>query len=144
MNTPIADWTTAGPYHSLSWLTLAYTALAIVALILLILETIDAVQTRRAVSRAQQNGALEIVTTSSFLRSMGRLGMVICFCVIAFGAVYVNIQETPTVREMYWYRNLFIGSFMLSEILIILIAINDLVARRKLFYLIDQRYESHD
>jgi heme exporter protein D len=135
----VADWTTAGPYKDLSWLTIAYTILTMIALIIVMLEARSAVLNLEAVLEGNKNGGMRILTTSSVVRSILRLATVGCFVATASSAVWFYTGH-PEFRQ--WFRWSFIISSMLAPVLLSALALNDLTARRKLLILIDQYYES--
>lgn len=125
----LADWTTAGPTGSLSWLTIAFTVGVAVTFALTLIEQWDAWKTYRFLVDSENEG-LRVLAQSTLNRSTARVAIQLAFLLLASVAIYVGLTEHAS--SLYWYRITFIGCFFAIEILLCLTAINDIVARHKL------------
>lgn len=134
----LADWTTAGPYRELTWLTVVFTVAVLITLILTLFELRDSWVTWRAISKRVGNGkeieALRVLSLSSIFRSVGRVTIQILFLLLATSTVISSIHVDSV--HFYWYRVIFIVSFLTAEVLLWLLVLNELIARRKLAELI--------
>ena len=133
----VADWTTAGPWRNLSWLTIAFVTFSVMGLILALFEMRDAYITWSLVRKGGRNGGLRILATSSMTRSLLRLTTISCFFVISIMAVYFSIALDPGL--VYWYRIVFVFGLLLANLSVSALAINDISARRKLLNIIEER-----
>lgn len=138
----IADWTTAGPYHNLSWLTIVFTIGVILTLILTIIELHDAWSTFGTVKNNTTNEGIEVLAKSTLLRSLARFGVQLAFLILSSAAVFISIRQNHS--DLYWYRIIFVVSFLSVETLLCLSAVNDIVARHKLEVIIDKYYNRSD
>lgn len=125
----VADWTTAGPYRSLSWLTIAFTIAVLVTLVLTSLELRETWKVYKAVDREQDEG-MGILASSTLLRSLGRVGIQIALLCLSASAIYVSVSQD--LKHLYWYRVTFIISLLATETLLCISAVNDVYARHKL------------
>lgn len=138
----LADWTTAGPYRSLSWLTIVFTAAVVITLVLTLIELKDALKTYKAVTVAEAgNDGMDVLVTSTLLRSLGRFGIQIALLVLSCSAIYIGISENLGAR--YWYRVIFICSILLTEALLCGSAVNDIMARHKLEMYLRRKESDH-
>jgi hypothetical protein len=134
----LADWTTAGPYKNLTWVTITFTAVVILSIIFVIFELWDSFKTFNAVRQAKKNGGLLLLAESSLRRSTGRLIIQLSFLILAAVAIYVSIDLE--IRHLYWYRVTFVATFLLSELVLCLLIINDIITRHRLEILINKYY----
>jgi hypothetical protein len=133
----VADWATAGPWRNLSWLTIVFTALVLLGLVLIVMEAWDAWKTRQAVNASGKNGAMEILGDSSLIRSLSRTGISLCFLAVALVSIYIETRLRLSSTDIEIFRVTFVAGLMLAVTLKIVIAFNDLYSRRKLFGILD-------
>ena len=126
----IADWTTAGPYRSLSWLTIVFTIAVLVTLTLTLIELKDALRTYRIVRVTTDNDGMDVLVTSTLLRSLSRLVIQLALLTLSCTAIYISVAED--LKALFWYRIVFIVAILLTEVLLAGSALNDIVARHKL------------
>lgn len=136
----IADWTTAGPYKDLTWITIIFTAVVILSIIFVTFELWDSFKTYKAVKHGGKNGGLLLLAESSVRRSLGRLTIQLSFLTLALVAIAVSVSND--VSHFYFYRVTFVGTFLLSEFTLCLLIINDTVTRHRLEILIEKYYEN--
>lgn len=135
-----ADWTTAGPYKELTWLTIIFTIGVVATLILALFGARDAWKTYRAVRIVgEDNPGMEVLIVSTLLRSLARVAIQVAFLILACTAIYIAVSENT--EHLHWYRVTFILSFLIAEALLCFSAINDLVAKHKLEEYIVRRRE---
>lgn len=139
----IADWTTAGPYAHISWLTITFTAGVILTLVLTVMEQRDAWRTFKAVQHdhEQDQEGMAVLVTSTLIRSISRILIQLAFLALACSSIYLGVTEDTSFR--YWYRIIFVTSFLGAEAILCLSVINDIVARHKLEAYISSRKESN-
>lgn len=138
----LLDWTTAGPYRNLTWLTIAFVTVVILTLALTLFELHDSWKNYRAIKLAQKNGALRVLSQGTILNNLGRVVVQTCFLVLAISSITVSLQLSPSHLNLY--RVIFIISFLMAEFFLWLIVINDLIARHKLTDLINAYYKEEE
>lgn len=138
----IADWTTAGPYRNLTWVTIAFTAIVVLSLIFVTFELWDSWKTLRAVKAGNKNGGLLLLAESSLRRSSGRLVIQLAFLILATSAILVSISIN--IDHLYWYRVAFISTFLVSEMVLCLLIVNDIITRHRLEILIEEYYKDRE
>ena len=126
----IADWTTAGQYKNLTWVTITFTAVVIVALIFVTFEFWDSWKTYRAVRKGGQNGRFLLLAESSVRRSVGRFVIQLVFLMLASVAISISVTEDRS--HLYWYRVAFVSTFLVAEVVSCLLIVNDVVTRHRL------------
>jgi hypothetical protein len=127
----VADWTTAGPYKSLTWLTVVFTVGVVVTLVLTLIALNDAWSTYKAVRKEPRTTeGMVLLAESTLLRSAGRVLIQIGFLILACVSVYISVTEHN--GDYYWYRVTFIVTFLGAELILCLSAVNDLVAKYRI------------
>ena len=134
----IADWTTAGPYKNLTWVTILFTAVVIVALIFVTFEFWDSWKTYRAVTKGGKNGRFLLLAESSVRRSVGRIVIQLVFLTLA--SVAISISVTQDRSHLYWYRVAFVSTFLVAEVVSCLLIVNDVVTRHRLEKMIQDSF----
>lgn len=130
MNELIADWTTAGPYRNLTWITIVFTAVVIFSLIFVTLEFLDSYKTLKAIKEGGKNGRYLLISESSLRRSLGRIGIQLSFLGLAFVAIIASVSRS--LNHLYLYRVAFVVTFLLAEGLACLLIVNDVITRHRL------------
>lgn len=139
----LADWTTAGPYRGVTWITIIFTAGVVLTLILTLLAQKDAWRTYKAVKLdPTANTGMLVLAESTLIRSAARVAIQLAFLALGCVAIWIGVEQDRS--HLYWYRIVFIVSFMGAEALLCLSAMNDLVAKHRLEeYIAERRERDH-
>jgi general stress protein CsbA len=113
----IADMTTK--------LVIVFLGIVLVTFFLSIFELISSWKNYKAVL-SLNNQALHVISAASIIKSFGFITVQLCF--VALALTVVNAES----RDLHWHHILFVISFMVAEIVICFLVLNELISRRKL------------
>jgi hypothetical protein len=113
----IADTTTK--------LVTIFLGIVLITFFLSIFELVSSWRNYKAIS-SLDNQALHVISAASVVKSLGFITVQICF--IALALTVIDAES----RDLHWHQVLFVTAFMIAEVVMCFLVLNELISRKKL------------